>query len=190
MNKLLLPILVSLLLISSISNAKITSYDERFTLLCEIEESTGFNWSNGNWHRTHFKAGQKYIIKKQDDEKSLTAKDFNMDEVKNPLCIHGHKKPYKHDDLGMNFRNGCYMIKEFGKESKAGNFKNCHENWTKDKDSWSLDSVDCPRGYSQPEFYFKPNGLVHIYRGGNLETNPKDDSKGSMFMSFGRCSTI
>ena len=63
MKKLLLSLFASLVLISNYSNAEITSYDERFTLLCEIEGSTGFNWSNGNWHQANFIAGQKYIKK-------------------------------------------------------------------------------------------------------------------------------
>jgi len=197
MKKLLLPIFVSLLLISSFSNAKITSYDERFTLLCEIEDSTGFDWSNGNWHRTNFKAGQKYIIKKQDDEKSVDAKDYDRDKVKNQLCSWGQEGEYKSGGYAAS-RDGCYLIKELGEESNQGNFRTCREFWNSYEGSWKLDTIHCPVGLIIPQMTFKPNGLIHLYKSGSLEANPKGDKesnippdyKDSMYLSFGRCSTL
>ena len=198
MKKLLLPLFVSLIVMSSYSNAEITSYDERFTLLCEIEDSTGFNWSDGNWHRTNFKGGQKYIIKKQDDEKSEDAEDFDFDKVKNTFCAYGQEEEV--ENYSSVYRDGCYMIKEFGEESTEFNSKLCRETWDKDEQgSLKLDMVGCTWGF--PQMSFKPNGLIHTYSGGSLEANPEGwvedgvtkipaDYKDSMYIGFGRCSTI
>ena len=198
MKKLLLSLFASLVLISNYSNAEITSYDERFTLLCEIEGSTGFNWSNGNWHQVNFKAGRKYIIKKQDDEKSIDAEDFDFDKVKNRFCAYGQEEEY--EDYSSVYKNGCYTIKEFGEESNGFNSKLCRETWDKDEQgSLKLDTVGCTRGF--PQMSFKPNGLIHVFNGGNLESNPEGyvengvtiippDYKDSMYIAFGRCSTI
>ena len=197
MKKLLLSLFASLVLISNYSNAEITSYDERFTLLCEIEGSTGFNWSNGNWHQVNFKAGRKYIIKKQDDEKSEDDEDFNFDEVKNRFCTFGQEEDY--EDSSSIKRDGCYMIKEFGEESNSFSSRLCRERWIKDGFSLKLDKVVCTWG--NPEMRFKPNGLIHVHNSGTLESNPKGfvengvtvippDYKDSMYIAFGRCSTI
>ncbi|WP_435187477.1 hypothetical protein ACMAZA_04820 [Pseudothioglobus sp. nBUS_23] len=199
MKKLLLSLFASLVLISNYSNAEITSFDERFTLLCEIEDSTGFNWSNGNWYQANFKAGQKYIIKKQDDEKSEDADDYDYAKVKNMFCSYGQEA--ESDNASYITRDGCYMIKEFGEESTAFNSKLCRERWSKDSQgSLKLDKVDCSV-WGNPEVRFKPNGLIHVHNLGSLESSPKGvidngvtiippDYKDSMYIAFGRCSTI
>jgi hypothetical protein len=198
LKKLLLPLFVSLILSSSYSNAEISSYDERFTLLCEIEDSTGFNWSGGNWHQTDFSGGRKYIIKKQDDEKSVDAEDYDYGKVKNMFCAYGQEE--ESEDYSSVIKDGCYMIKEFGEESHGANSKLCREHWDKDKQgSLKLDMVRCSWG--NPRMSFKPNGLIHVYNPGSLEDNPKAyiqdgvtiipaDYKDSMYVSFGRCTTI
>ena len=198
MKKLLLLLFVSLILTSSYSNAEITSYDERFTLLCEIEDSTGFNWSNGNWHQANFIGGQKYIIKKQDDEKSRDAEDYDDSEVKNMFCTFEQEEEY--ENASSIHRDACYMIKKFGEESHAMNSKLCRETWDKvGQGSLKLDTVGCTWGY--PQMSFKPNGLIHVFNSGSLESNPEGfidngvtiippDYKDSMYIAFGRCSTI
>ena len=197
MKKLLLPLFVSLILMSSYSNAEITSFDERFTLLCEIEDSTGFNWSNGNWHQANFKAGKKYIIKKQDDEKSEDAEDYDYAKVKNTFCTFGQEEVS--EGASYIHRDGCYMIKEFGEESSGFNSTLCRETWDKDGRSLKLDTVGCSWG--NPTMSFKPNGLIHVFSKSSLESNPKGyvdngvtiippDYKDSMYVAFGRCSTI
>ena len=202
MKKLLLPVLVSLILTSSFSNAEITSFDERFTVLCEIEGSTGFNWSNGNWHQTNFKAGQKYIINKQDMEKYFRDEDFDRSKVKYDMCAWEREEE---DNWTFTIRrDACYSIREFGEEESPFDGTICREYWDVDEQgSMKLNTVRClSRGFDFST-EFKPNGLIHIYNIGNLESHPKapvssdgkqkfgeDDTKASMYVSFGRCSTI
>jgi hypothetical protein len=196
MKKLLLPILVSLILASSFSNAAIDSYDERFTLFCEIEGSTGFNWVNGNWKQTNFKAGKKYIIKKHDAVLPVVD-GFAPLGTKNPLCAHSQKEP---NDGWLSTRNGCYSVKEFGEESHPLDAKTCYETWrTNEQGIYAVDEVECP--YHFPNIEFKPNGLIHLFNSGGLNADPKElivdgvkvfpaGYKDSWYIAFGRCSTI
>jgi len=190
--KLLLPVLLSLIFTTSISNAEITSFDEQFTVLCEIESSTGFNWSNGNWHQTKFTAGQQYIIKKESDEHS---KDKYVS-----LCPLGFLKEEPRELPNWIIRDGCYSFKEL-KSNKNYSSEPCRERWS--KDDMKLDRVSCPQSLGRPKMVFKPNGLIHIHKDElNLEANPKAiylsngelwlpaDYKDSMYIAFGRCSTI
>jgi hypothetical protein len=198
MKKLLLPLFVSLIVMSSYSNADINSVDERFTLLCEIEDSTGFNWSDGNWHRTNFKGGQKYIIKKEADEKSIDDADFNYSDATYEMCTYSQKGESRF--FTSVSRDACYSIKEFGKELNFVDSNTCRETWSIDEQGVeTLDTVNCP--YHSKEMTFKLNGLIHTYSGGSLEASPEGwivdgvtkipaDYKDSMYIGFGRCSTI
>ena len=195
MKKLLLPLLVSLILTSSFSNAEITSYDERFTLLCEIESSTGFKWSNGNWHQTRFYAGEKYVIKKLDDVISQLDEDW----------FHGVNYPYEfcsvhqegESDWGDSvWRDGCYMVRELEHKEVGIEYSNCRELWLRDdQGSVKLDELSCPN--SLPPLTLKPNGLIHIQNAGSLEANPTyiidgvpTEQKDSWYIAFGRCSQL
>ena len=190
MKKLLL--LVSLILTFNFSNAEITSYDEQFTVFCEIESSTGFNWSNGNWHQTKFKAGEQYLIKKESEEHS---KDNKVS-----LCPLKFLKKEPEDFPYSVVRDGCYSMKEL-KSNTNYTSEPCREWW--DKDSMELFKLSCPQSLGRPKMVFKPNGLMHIHNDElNLNANPKAqyfsngdlylpaDYKNSMFIGFGRCSTI
>jgi len=62
---------------SSLSFADITSENDRFTLLCQADKITGFQWRNVEWQFTKYKPVMT-IIKKQDDEKSEDADEKHL----------------------------------------------------------------------------------------------------------------
>ena len=108
------------------------NYDERFTLFCEIEGSTGFNWVNectGNKLEV-LKAGTKYIIKKHDVVLPVVD-GFAPLGTKNPLSnAHKQKEP---NDGWLSTRNSCYSVKELLEKMHCIYMerirKPCYETW-------------------------------------------------------------
>ena len=103
MKKLIL--LLLLLLTSSFSFADITSEDERFTLLCQADKMTGFQWRDGEWQFTRYKPVMT-IIKKHDDEKSAEDDGWVREDAVNEMCAYRQSKSGK---------NTCYSIKQIGR---------------------------------------------------------------------------
>ena len=193
MKKIFLLFLLSLIHSSSFSNAEITSDDEQFMVLCEIENSTGFNWSNGNWHQINFKAGEQYLIKKESEE--------HGEDIMVSMCSNRLLKQEPKDLPNWVIRDGCYSIKKLKPNIRSYLSEPCRETWS--KDNMKLDNISCPQALGRPKMVFKPNGLMHIHKDElNLNANPKAqyfpngdlylpaDYKDSMFIGFGRCSTI
>lgn len=198
MKNLNLTLLLSLILSSGLTNAAITSYDERFILFCEIEGSTGFNWVNSNWKQVNFKAGEKYIIKKHDDEIGQLEDGYDRWNSKYPLCAINKQEPTD-DFWGFN-RDGCYSVTRFGEESNRLDAKLCRETWDENEQGeYALESLQCNVHFNFMKL--KPNGLIHIFKNGSLDSDPKElivngesifpaGYKDSMYIAFGRCSTI
>ncbi len=190
-------LLINLLLLSSVATAEITDVDEKFTLLCEVEKSTGFNWKNGDWYQTNFITGEKYIIKKHDKPLSIDSPDYVYEGgIKNWKCQYGQgKDEYSNID-------GCYSIKKFGEKSRIHNYSICREYWLKDKQSKSLlKSISCI--IVGTEWIISPNEWFHRnYVNSDLDSEPQGytdesgvvlippDQKDSLMLSVGRCSEI
>ena len=156
----------------------VTEEDDYFTVLCEEEQSTGFNWEDGGWVRTKFITSKIIIKKVKWDEKYVFCTE---QEIKNRT---------EYEDLKWVY--GCYESKRFGEEwSSYPRYavKVCSEWWEEINDEFVLQSVKCDD--SPQEINFAPNGYFHkSYFHSNLSSKPKDDYKDSLYVSVGKCSTL
>ena len=196
MKKLLIIFLI--LFSYSTVNAEITDKDERFTLLCEAEQSVGYRWENNDWTEMSWRL-HRYVITKQDYEpiqNTLGAEHRN--------CAFNRAKYYHNTFTSQIFMDSCYMIKEFGEEVKEDSYRTCREEW--DANTNALKKVTCktvPVGeFILESILFKPNGWFTKYRiAGEVANIPKalmvDDYvispagvKDDMFIFVGRCSTL
>jgi len=193
-------LLINLLPIALVVNSEITNVDEKFTLLCETEKSTGFYWKKGDWHQTNFIAGKKYIIKKHDKPLSIDSPDYVRNSSENESCAFNQSESIEWTTSIS--QDGCYSIKEFGKESGYSNYSICREDWSKDKQSkLSLKEISCERRFNR-EWNISPNGWFHSsFMHSDLDSEPKrvvfdgveqfpDDYKDSLFITVGKCSEI
>jgi hypothetical protein len=184
-------VFVNLLLFVSVANAEITDTNEKFTLLCKVEKSTGFNWKKGDWYQTNFKAGEMYIIKKHDKPLSIDSPDYVYESgVKNSSCRYGQEKD------GYSNIDGCYSIKEIGEKSKP--YTICREYWPKGK---QLKKISC--NFLGSEWDISPNEWFHRTTVlADLDSEPQGytdrsgvvlippGQKDSLVLSVGRCSEI
>ena len=193
MKKLLL--LLFSLMFSFSSNAEITSFDERFSLLCEAEQSTGFRWRDDAWKKMNWTL-PKYIITKQDYEPSS-----DWDEAKHYMCSRNKKGDFHNESSNKIFMDSCYLIKNFGEEETESNYQTCREEWTAEL-PFTLNKVHCSEANDPQGIIFKPNGWFTKYGVADqvanipkpiyindkviVEAGVKDD----MLLYVGRCSTF
>jgi len=194
-------LLINLLPIALVVNSEITNVDEKFTLLCVDEKSTGFNWKKGDWHQTNFITGQKYIIKKHDKPLSSNSPGYVRNSTENRLCAFNQRE--SREWTTSVSQDGCYSIKEFGKETRMVDYTICREDWSKDQQSkLSLKEIFCKKRATNSEWIISPNEWFHRSNmHSNLDSDPKgfvldgvkelpDDYKDSLSISVGKCSEI
>jgi hypothetical protein len=166
-----LKIIMALLLINlnTVVNSKVTSEAELFSVYCEAEQSTGFNWKSNNWKQTNFKTN-KYVVSKVRKNKDYL------------LCTID-EKPLITDKFKMN--EACYSIRKLGTEISWINVNKCWETWKIDNDSNFLERVSCD--VSSGRMHLQPNGWFHRnYLHGVMDGEDKD----SLLVSIGKCSKI
>ena len=176
-------------------NAEITGIDERFSLLCEAEQSVGFRWKDNNWTKMNWTL-PRYIITKQDYEPS-----YDTDEAEHFMCTQNKKGDYYNETSGKIFKDSCYLIKKFGEEEDDFDYHTCREEWSFDQPT-TLYKVTCSDKFDVYGFVFKPNGWFTKYRIADQVANiPKPIThngrviveagvKDDMSIYVGRCSTF
>ena len=193
MKKLLIIFLI--LFSYSTVNAEITDRDERFTLLCEAEQSVGYRWENNDWTEMNWTLS-RYIITKQDYEPL-----YDSGEAEHFMCTYNKKGDYHNENTSKIYMDSCYLIKKFGEEDDILHYQTCREEWT-DELPFTLNKVHCSETNETSGFIFKPNGWFTKYRIAEqvanipkpitydgkviIEAGVKDD----MSLYVGRCSTF
>ncbi len=164
-------ILISVMILSSLMSSEIERENLEFTSLCVDEGSTGFNWKNGAWKQVNY-APNKFIIKKIKDSTQYC-------NVK--------KQDKKFKEKGLNFSEGCYLMKDMG--DKHWGFMNipskCNQVWKFTNGKYILTRINCKEIMFQKDGNFVKHSL-----GANLDNKPKNNSKDSIFVSHGKCSVI
>ena len=89
-------------MLSFSSNGEITSTEERFSLLCEAEQSAGFRWKDNNWTKMNWTL-PKYIITKKDYEPSS-----DWDEAEHYMCSRNKKGDYHNENSNKIFI--CFIV--------------------------------------------------------------------------------
>jgi|LWDU01.1.fsa_nt_gi hypothetical protein len=161
MNRLLL---LTILIFSLSVSASISSKNNYYTSLCIEDESTGFNWVDGKWSLANFN-NSKYIVKR-----------FPLS--KSPIC---DVSKAAHNDVRTY---GCYNKKKLGQEFGIFSYQLCTEFW----ESGKLSKVSCSNSVWGDNIEFQPSGIFHTSK---IDRTLKyKDSKGSMYVSHGKCSTL
>ncbi len=154
------------LCVSTGVNAEIVNNEEYFTLFCEGEKSTGFNWKRGNWHKASF-ITEKHIIKKLNPEESSRCTSM---------------------DNRSDFKDGCYNIRVLGENFNDSKTEKCIEYWWPGESKVNhLARIIC----SNSGWKIKPNGWFHkATLNSSLSDSPEGDYKDSLSLTIGKCSTL
>ena len=144
-------------------------------VMCESEESVGFNWKNGTYVLTKFE-NTKRILKKAEASKC----SFNPNKSTLNKGALG--------DSSRGYVDVCIQYKKFGeKYLTIGGV--CTEFYVPNfNGGWDI-HYSC-RDLLLPNIAFRLNGLYHLAeRNDNLTSKP-NDYKDSQYIEWGRCATI
>jgi hypothetical protein len=176
------PILLFFLLVTANAHAEITDKNEHFNILCVEENSTGFNWGNGNWKQRNFK-NNKYLAQKLKIENPT---DTPGKKPESGVCFDSiqYRQESKNNTYDVSW--GCYNIRAIGSTFYPYNSEVCREIWEKPESGTKyLLRVFCN------DLYFNPNGWFHrASLHGATGNKPKDDYKDSLVISVGKCTTF
>ena len=155
-----------ILILSLGANAVISSESENYTSLCIEDNSVGFSWLNGSWGESTTFIGSKYIIKKFPYSKAPRMCDISK-------AAYNDIRTY-----------GCYNIKNLGQEFGMFRYQLCTEFW----EEGTLNKVRCDNSVWGDTVEFQPNGVFHMSK---TDRNlGYADLKDSMYISYGKCSTM
>ena len=137
---------------------------DEYTILCNSEQSTGFNWENGDWVAVRFKETKRLIVK-SDNNVCDVDKTYSMPNEK-IVCLNIRKMGDKYQSV-----QGSYNCLEM------------YLNWPR---GWET-IIMC----NDAKMSLNPNGrynYAHIHN--QLEEHPYKDLKDSMWVEVGKCSMI
>mgnify|MGYP000173799284 CR=1 FL=1 len=174
-------LILLLLLTSGFSFADITSEDERFTLLCQADKMTGFQWRDGEWQFTRYKPVMT-IIKKHNDEKSAEDDGWVRKDAVNEMCAYRQSKGSK---------NTCYSIKQIGEKVERWNYVPCTESWGTDSSgNKKLKEVYCESSALEGKWEFQINGEFVAIKEPYGLSESNDGIKDDVYIQVGKCSLL
>lgn len=142
---------------------------DQYSLLCEGEQATGFNWVGGQWVKANFRADRYIVVRSPENECLFGAK---LDTV------------LRGEDFFFS-REACLNIREIGKEFNPKLSEKCTEYYVLIEKKWVKQ--------------FSCDGLLYDFEGnfdGGFrrisESSVNDDipRKDSMVLEVGKCSRI
>ena len=142
---------------------------KEYTILCEADQSVGFDWLKGDWVVTNFKPKKRIITKSETN-----------------LC-----RPQKFEDENYTTwvsRNDCLNVRDFGTPYTNRGSSYCSVDYTKDDTGWET-RITC----DDPKMVLKVDGRYHLaYIHNNLYDRPPNAnvSKDSMYVEVGKCARI
>lgn len=152
----------------------VTASVPTFSALCVADESTGFNWKDGNWVRTTLKADSKILVVKIDMAE-------NSAKPKNERQLRCEAERGFDEGFGSVINSACYLVKEMGHKPLPYDAGMCAESFNEGV----LKSIECER------FTFLPDGgFVQYSKSEDVSSLPKDGYKDSIYVSVGKCSRI
>jgi hypothetical protein len=204
-------LLLIFILYTPFANAGITDRNEYFTSSCEERVGTGLFWEKDrNWHAYELseKGYTKFVAKKikvedyteenkyapKSGECILTMGKEYLNEIEKK-ALEWNERDWKSDKIGVS-QDGCYNIREFGRDFMNDETRVCREFWLKKGGIRVLKSVSCEDiGVYGSPFYFSPDGWFHTAIIDNdLREFPsltgRFPTKDSMTLTVGRCSPL
>lgn len=158
-----------LLALLAVSISDVPLMPIEYSLLCEGEQATGFNWVNGQWVKTNYKPDRYLIIQSLENE-----------------CYFGVRpdRTLKGESILFS-REVCLNIREVGKEFRPKQSEKCTEFYVEADGKWRR-QFSCDGFIHNIEGNFE--GSFRRIAGSNLHDDvPKKDS---MVLEVGRCSRI
>ena len=145
-----------------------------FNALCVTDESTGFNWKDGDWVKANFKADKKVLVIKIDMAE-------NNAKPKNERQLRCEAERGFDEGFGSVINSACYLVKEMGHKPLPYDAGMCAESFNEGV----LKSIECDH------FTFLPDGaFVQYSNSEDVSRFPKDDYKDSIYVSVGKCNKI
>lgn len=148
---------------------------DTYSIICNGEQSTGFNWKDGDWVKANFKPSQ-YVISKNSDNKCLE-----------PL---GNSQNTVFETSKFHSRSVCLNVRGFGEKYSAYLSEVCDEYYSQSKnEDWEI-TISCRRGI-HGDIKLSPDGRFHASSlHSNLGDKPKGDYKDSLSVDVGRCAVV
>lgn len=141
---------------------------ETYSLICTVNQSSGFNWRAGQWVPVRFKA-KSYLVTRQSTN----------------ICLSKKIEALRLDDT-FSWRGACINLREIGEKYFASSSASCTEFYINRSGAWST-SISCYD--SNLVAQFNPDGWFHLASiHGDLSSTPKSDYKDSQYVEIGKCS--
>ena len=134
---------------------------DEYTIICESQKASGFNWKNGNWETTSF-APQKHLIVRS----------------RKNTCL---GQPRGEDILTEDvvFRKVCLNVRNFGSPYRILQSHYCTE---------SYHQGDVEIYCTEPAIRLRPDGWFHYAEiTDDLRDAPDKDYKDSQVIEVGKC---
>lgn len=144
---------------------------DEYTLFCEGERATGFEWRDGAWLETTFQR-KNFLVERRDTNVCIGGDEYSERLV------------YSHF-LAIYARDVCLNIREEGTDYQPFSPRACKEFYQSDSEgNWNV-AFDCD--FEARRMTDSPNGWYQmIFPGDILGT---DGTKASMRMEVGKCSS-
>lgn len=156
-----------------VSNAP--AMPDEYTLLCETEQATGFNWEDRKFVRTSFRL-QRFIVTRK--HSNLCPGITSLE----PL------EPFSENIDWAYSKNVCLNVREFGSEYKPEISDKCVESYIRPNDGKWMRQFNCDGIFTNIKGEF--NGYFRTFSDTSVTTNPKNDYRDSLLIAVGRCSVI
>ena len=159
---------MSLALLATTS-ADVPVMPDEYSLLCEGEQATGFNWRSKNWVKTNFKTS-RYLVTNKPENECIFAPVIDRE-------LQGEDKFFS--------RDACLNIREFGEDYNPRLSEKCTEVYVKKDKVWRR-QFSCDGLFS--DIWGNFNGGFR--RISDSTVHDDVDKKDSMVLEVGKCSHI
>ncbi|MFD3262720.1 hypothetical protein [Phenylobacterium ferrooxidans] len=140
-----------------------------YTLVCQVEQSTGYNWQAGNWSRTNFKP-DSYIVQIGGENQCKSAVGTVTDYT------------------SVKFREVCGNLRKIGSEYLKFMSMECLESYGNVPEQ-APRIVQCHS--SEETFAGAVDGWFHhTHIHGQVGARPRNDEKDSLYVEVGKCSLV
>lgn len=164
--------LAALVAMAAVAIADVPVMPDTYTILCEGEQSAGFNWENGEWVQSTFRPVKTLITKRS----SGACGDFDTVTVERLGSIDFFR------------RGACLNVGKFGADAEASQSIKCSESYLFLKGQWH-NTFTCDGLFERITGRF--NGRYQAtYFHHDTSDAPVFRMKDSIFVSVGRCSKI
>ncbi|MGB3844490.1 MAG: hypothetical protein WA940_01355 [Sphingopyxis sp.] len=166
-------------LATAVSLANVPAMPDSYTLLCEGQQSIGFNWRAGKWVETRY-SPSRYIVAKIESNNCRIIYNGKFQSIPNNGVMQNFGPLYQ--------KSVCLNVRNVEDEYSPFLSQPCQETYFLENGKWNK-SFACDRamtsfaGSFDGEFHRASNHT-------NTAARPENDYKDSLAMEVGKCTKI